>query len=160
MSVDRNDYPWLSHYSWYLKNGYVARYCCIGRRASHDIYMHVEIMGADRRLHIHHINKDKLDNRRANLQALSPKRHRHAHPEIIAEFTRRIRDLPSRNKSGYKGVSWVALTGKWQCGIAVDGGNLYLGQWEDKEQAALIYDAAVLCYRDGEGYTNLLPFVP
>ena len=49
---------------------------------------------------------------------------------------------PSTNRSGYKGVCWHKVKGKWSANIAKDGRKYHLGYFDDAFVAALVYDAA------------------
>ena len=48
--------------------------------------------------------------------------------------------IGSRNKSGYKGVSWNKKSGKWCAQIQVDGVNFHIGFYVDKVEAAKAYN--------------------
>lgn len=48
----------------------------------------------------------------------------------------------SHNTSGFKGVSWHKVTGKWQSQIRVKGKQMCLGFYATKEEAAEAYAAA------------------
>lgn len=62
---------------------------------------------------------------------------------------------PSSNgKSKYKGVCWDKRSNKWVSSITVDGKKVYLGRFENEDEAAKAYNQAVLDYWDGEGYLN------
>ena len=153
--VDDEDYPWLARYSWYEINGYAYRWCRIGPCKGHEVAMHREIAQADPRLSVHHRDENRLNNQRANLTCVTVRDHSREHLEAITRASRN--QLPRRNRSGFKGVSWSPQLAKWQVALCVNGRNLYFGYWDDPEEAALIYDAAVLHYKGGEGYLNLLP---
>jgi hypothetical protein len=49
---------------------------------------------------------------------------------------------PSRNKSGFKGVSWDGGRGKWQALIMLNGKTKYLGAFNDPTIAAAAYAVA------------------
>jgi len=48
----------------------------------------------------------------------------------------------SHNRSGYKGVSWSKIAGRWVAFIYADGRNRYLGYFDTREQAHAAYKAA------------------
>lgn len=50
------------------------------------------------------------------------------------------------NTSGFKGVAFHKLTGKWQAYIRVNGRRIHLGNHTTKEQAADAYDTAAKMY--------------
>lgn len=48
----------------------------------------------------------------------------------------------SRNKSGYKGVSWYPRFKKWRACIKKDGKQRHLGYFSSAEEAALAYESS------------------
>lgn len=161
--VDDADFEWLSQYKWYFKAGYACRYVPgsgYGKKDYTEQYMHHLICGhtpARSEGNIHHKNGNRLDNRRSNLEFLTPVEHRR---QRMANIEAMVLAGPRARKDGdfpYKGV--YAIPGKelWQVIFPVNGKSLNLGRYTDPEEAALVYDAAVLHYRGGEGYLNLLP---
>lgn len=73
---------------------------------------------------IDHINGDTDDNRIANLR------------EATQQQNSRNRKLSCNNTSGYSGVRWHSLTGKWLVQIAVPGkGQTHVGLFSDKDEA-------------------------
>lgn len=80
---------------------------------------------------IDHKNRDRSDNRLANLREAS--RSQNAWN----------RGLDRRNTSGHKGVTFVRATGKWRAIIGFKGKFIFLGGYKTKEAAAKAYaDAA------------------
>lgn len=116
--------------------------------------------------HVHHINEDRLDCRRANLQVLSPADHRSKHPVPTGPrgpHTNSPRQVPNRTpapqrgRSGYKGVSWSKTQEGWIAKATHEGKVHYLGCFIDKGAAAVVYDNFVLACRPKGSYTNLVP---
>ena len=77
---------------------------------------------------IDHINGNKLDNRIENLRICTQ-----------AENNRN-RTKSSRNRSGFKGVSWDKLLNKWRAQITYNYETVYIDSFEDKVAAAIAYD--------------------
>jgi hypothetical protein len=50
------------------------------------------------------------------------------------------------NKSGYRGVSWCKRTRKWQVSIHTKSKTIHLGQFDNRELAAWVYDEAAMKY--------------
>ena len=72
---------------------------------------------------IDHINRDKLDNRKCNLR--------------ISDKTGNNRNvgLQKNNTSGITGVGWNRQMNKWIAQITVNYKTIYLGSFNDKEDA-------------------------
>lgn len=77
---------------------------------------------------VDHINRDKLDNRKENLR-----------PATNA-LNGCNKGPQTNNTSGYKGVSWSTVSGKWSVEIIKDQKKHYLGLFEDREMAARMYN--------------------
>lgn len=60
------------------------------------------------------------------------------------------------NSSKYKGVSWNEKQNKWLSRISVEGKDKHLGYYINEDDAARVYNQAVLDYWDGEGYLNII----
>ncbi len=80
--VDAADFETLSKFRWSVRWSHSRPYAIRKARAQgkqRTIFLHRLLMNAQSDIQIHHINRDTLDNRRANLIALSPSDHRAAH---------------------------------------------------------------------------------
>lgn len=127
--VDIADAPVVDGRTWYLsESGYAIR-SEGGRVSRRTVYMHREVFG-NASGDVDHINRNKLDNRRANLRSAT-------RSENNANA-----DRGRNSSSGYRGVSWSASAGKWQVHIRVEGKRRFLGLFESAEEAAAAYDAA------------------
>lgn len=72
---------------------------------------------------IDHINRNRADNRFANLRpATSTEQKWNA-------------SLSKRNRSGVKGVCWATQAGKWQAAIRASGSRRLLGMFDRFEDA-------------------------
>ena len=67
----------------------------------------------------------------------------------------RNQKLKCNNSSGYKGVSWHKLLGKWQARIWLLGKRQHLGFFHTPEDAARAYDDAALESFGEFAYTNV-----
>lgn len=122
------EFVWLLwRWKWCLNNsGYVSN----GRSLLHKRVLPSAV-------EIDHINRNKLDNRRVNLRAIS---HSQNH------FNTNIRP---DNTSGYKGVTWGRKTRKWQAQIGLQGKCLFLGVYLEWWDALCARKAAELLYIEG-----------
>lgn len=82
---------------------------------------------------VDHINRNPTDNRIENLRVTSLSQNR-------ANSCIRKKG----NKSGLKGVMYNPDMNKWFVRIGINGKYKYLGSWEDKRDAAMAYDAALV----------------
>lgn len=134
--VDDEDYPLLSRHNWFVNpQGYV--FCNTVRP---NCILHRFIMPGSNKagaLVIDHINRDKFDNRKANLR-------------LVRQAVNCI-NTPRRShsKQPYKGVRRTA-SNTWLARIGVGGKSVHLGCFRTPEEAAAAYEAAALKFY-GEG---------
>ena len=83
---------------------------------------------------IDHINRNKTDNRIANLR------------EVTNKQNQQNRSKSSTNTSGHPGVSWNKQNAKWQAYITHNQKNLHLGYFTDIEEALSARKAAEKLY--------------
>ena len=93
------------------------------------ILMHSLLTGFQR---VDHINGDGLDNRRANLRAVTNAQN---------QYNRRRQ---SNNTSGFIGVGWFKPQGRWMARITFQGVQRFLGYYDTAEDAARARDAAAI----------------
>lgn len=118
----------LSGGPWHLTaSGYAVR--SVGKwPAQTKLYLH-RLLLKEPDGFVDHVNGDRLDNRRRNLRLASNAQNQHN------------AKLSSRNKSGFKGVSWDR--GSWRGYVCANGKNHLVGRFETAEEA----DAAVRAAR-------------
>jgi hypothetical protein len=90
------------------------------------LYVHGEWPPAD----LDHINRNRMDNRIANLR--------------LATRGENLQNkaMPAANTSGHKGVYWNRRANKWQAQIKANGTYHYLGLFADLSAAAAAYERA------------------
>ncbi len=86
--------------------------------------------------HVDHINRDRADNRIANLREC-PTKHRGNAQNMGVRPT---------NTSGFTGVHWFKRIGKWQVYINVNSKRISLGYYADIEDAKGAYAKAKAKY--------------
>lgn len=125
--VDEPDHEWLSQWRWCLHaRGYAMRaesQLVSGRQKFRGILMHRAILGLERGdvRHSDHINRDRLDNRRANLR--------------IVTLAQNNQNVGSKGRTSiYRGVSWHR--GWWIAQAMIDRKNYRLGRYKSELDAA------------------------
>jgi hypothetical protein len=125
--VDAEDGEWANQWRWCQRRGYASRNGARSHGRQHAIYLHRELLGlpwiSDGR-EGDHINRNRLDCRRANLRIL-PKGGNQQNPSVIEGALSRFR-----------GVTWNPNNKKWVAGLSVNGTYRYVGFFKDEEEAA------------------------
>ena len=126
--VDEEDLLLVSRFRWYRLQNLHTAYAC-SRCSRRIMYMHRLIVGASPGEEVDHVNRDGLDNRRANLR--------------IVDHSTNMQNqrLPSKNTSGFRGVSRFSKGLRWRAAIGKRN-KIYLGCFRTAEEAARAYDAA------------------
>lgn len=127
--IDADDLALVSGYKWRVYEFGRGLWYAQSYRSGKTLYMHRMLMAAEPGQKVDHRDGDGLNNRRANLRIAS-------HGQNMAN-TRLIR---SNNKTGFKGITYRAETGRWIGQIA----GTYLGTFGSAEDAARAYDAAAI----------------
>lgn len=130
--VDDEDYDRLMQWKWFanydktINNYYALRRGSIG--------MHRDIMGLQKgdNIQVDHINRNTLDNRKANLRLVTQKENN------------RNQDIRKDNSSGYKGVGYYKRYGKWRARIGINNTSVLLGYFDTPEEAYEAYKIAAL----------------
>ena len=122
--VDDADAAVLGCHRWSLNTkGYAVRY-----ESGRVVMMHrcVLSLTASDELETDHINRDKLDNRRSNLRAVT-------HAENLQN-----KGSYRGSTSRYRGVYWDAARQKWNAQITVGGRRTKLGRFADEATAGAV----------------------
>lgn len=133
--VDDEDYGNISKYKWFSgKDGYAIRQVNYPGEPSQTVIMHRAILGLERGnpVNVDHIDGNRINNCRSNLRKCTR-----------AENSKNRR-AQINNKSGFKGVSWNSSSLRWRAQIGHNGKKIYLGQFEDPEEAYAAYCRAAL----------------
>jgi hypothetical protein len=131
--VDDEEYDALSKFKWYfMQVGYAAR---TDRSTKKLVYMHREIVGAENGRQVDHISGDKLDNRRSNLR-IATNQENHFNMGLRRD-----------NTSGAKGVCWHKKARKWMARVHINGKDIHLGLFADKNEAITVRRSAAQKYQ-------------
>jgi hypothetical protein len=139
--LDEIDLEWARQWTWctYVKTGgHIRAQRCerIGNQPVTTMLTRAvaERMGLDCSGQIDHVNRNTLDNQRANLRAAS--RSQNGANSKKRVFRGQIAT------SIYKGVSWYKRQKKWIASIREDDKLRFLGYYSSEEDAARAYDTA------------------
>lgn len=88
------------------------------------VSLHRWVMDAPKEMHVDHINHETLDNTDINLRLITQ-----------AENNQNLRLFRKNNTSGVRGVSWHKRKNKWQAAIRVNKIQIYLGLFNEIEEA-------------------------
>jgi len=96
--------------------------------------LHRIIMNCPKEMVVDHINGDTLDNRKCNLR-------------VCTNAQNIMNSFPHKNKScEFKGVCFSKKYKKWQSQITFEKKNYFLGYFENKVDAAIVYNNAAIKY--------------
>jgi hypothetical protein len=138
--VDVEDFERLNKYKWHCSPyGYAKRsvYRSDDRGKSQvDIYMHSVVCPAPTGMVTDHVNRNKLDNRKANLRPATRTQNNWN------------RNLKTENgKTRYHGISWKKDVKKWRVRLTINGRRQTFGYYADEVEAAKAYDRVAKKHR-------------
>lgn len=123
--IDDEDLEKVIKYKWQKSSSGYATTCI---KNGNTMLMHRLVLNVPKEKWTHHVNENKLDNRRVNLRICSPKQNHAA------------RGITRHNTSGYKGVCWDKNRNKWMAYISIDNKFKQLGRHDNIIDAAKAYD--------------------
>ena len=137
--VNPSDYDDLAKYNWRIckSKGKHTLYAERSVRKTNGKYsrilMHRQVLNVPEGFVIDHINRNGLDNRRANLRLAT-----------IAQNAWNSRRR--KNRSGYKGVWYAKDKDRFHAAVWYNNKRIYLGYFNSPISAALEYDRAAKKY--------------
>lgn len=137
--IDDEDYPKIQSYKLVVDK----RNLVLLVKPEHSIKkLHRFLLPCPAGLQIDHINRNRLDNRKANLRI------------VTASQNSRNMGIKSDNSTGYKGVQFIADHGKYRARIRTDSGRVSLGHFKTALEAAHAYDKAAKLYHGVYAFLN------
>lgn len=132
--VDNEDFNKVKDINWYYTNGY-AMNDKVG-------LMHRYIMNAPEHLDVDHEHHDTLDNRKSELRlATTPQNMANLRPQ-------------EGSSSKYVGVSWNKFRERWESAIKNDGKRVFIGYFEDEDDAGRARDLKAMELKGEFAYLN------
>lgn len=132
MICDEEDYNYLTSLNIYIGgDGYAVTRINGKIKRIHRIIMNID----DPKILVDHINRNILDNRKSNLRFCNKQYN---------EFNEK--PIRKNNTSGFKGVTWDKDNNKWKSSIMINGKNINLGRYLDKNDAVKARLEAELYY--------------
>ena len=122
MAIVDKEFATLDRYKWCSTPSYPKAF--VNKKL---IAMHRLIMPDKPNMEIDHINRDKLDNRKANLRYAT-------HQQNTWNMS------TQKNKHGFRGVRKAAGTKSFHATIGYNNNVLYLGSYKTAKEAAIAYD--------------------
>jgi len=138
--VDPEDFERLNQYKWHCTHyGYATRAVPDtsgkGRRQA-AVYMHNVVCPAPEGMITDHINRNPLDNRKANLRPATQRQN---------VWNRKFARKGARTR--YNGIRWDKNRRKWQVRLAISGKRESFGYYADEVEAAKAYDRVAKQHR-------------
>jgi hypothetical protein len=129
--VDDEDYEFINRYNWTLHTGGYAQTCVKQK----PVYMHRLINNTPKGKQTDHANKDKLDNRKANLRTCE-------------QYQNQANSIKPNATTGYRGVVLQKrkYTKPYQAKIRINGRHTHLGMFATAEEAAMEYNVYAYIY--------------
>ena len=144
---DLEDYDKIKDYCWYYDDGYLHSNITVGKGKQDSISLHRLVMNCPEGLEVDHIkhppkHENKFDNRKSNLR-------------IVTKSENQMnKHKQENNTSGIVGVHWHSRDGVWEAYISYNNKQIYLGRFNEKEDAAVIRKIAEDKYFGEHSFEN------
>ncbi len=124
--IDTADAIFVNQWRWYSNGLYAARGGKTSDGRPTTCYLHRQLLGLQigDGLEVDHINRDKLDCRRANMRVVPEGSQPQNTPGSLSGTSR------------YRGVYWDRDTGRWRAEVQFRGRRYKLGRFTEEQAAA------------------------
>jgi len=129
--IDKEDYEKVKDYTWSLNNLFYVR---ARDKDRNIITLHRLIMGFPKNMLVDHRDHNTLNNKKQNLRICTQQQN------LMNS------KIPINNSSGHKGVSWCERLKRWRAYIKLDKKQIYLGSYNDKQDAIKAREEAEIKY--------------
>lgn len=138
VAIDDEDADLLKRFKWRVApNGYVYA----------TIYLHRLVVPVPRMKEVNHINEDKLNNCKSNLEVMSHQQN------CLHNWACRAAKRWNKSKSSkYVGVTRVRS--RWKATLTLKGNQMYLGMFETEIEAAKAYNVGSKKFFGEGAYQN------
>ncbi|MEN0652412.1 MULTISPECIES: HNH endonuclease [Hyphobacterium] len=148
-TIDADDAERVLSHRWYANETGYGVYAAAYIRPAPDarasrVYLHRFLVGARKGMTVDHVNRDTLDNRRANLRFATPLR------QTLNRVT------PTGN-AGFKGVYFDKRRGNFRASIKFEYRARHIGVFDTAEAAARAYDAEAVRLFGADALLNFPP---
>lgn len=130
--VSDKDYDWLNQWEWHVTGRVGQRYAMRTRPmfkgARFKLSMHREIINAPGGVWVDHRDRNSLNNQRYNLR--------------LCTYSQSMANRWCVNKTGFKGVQYEKNRRSWNSYLTFGRQTIWLGAFDDPEDAACEYDYA------------------
>jgi hypothetical protein len=145
--VDVEDFERLNKYKWHCTHCGYAKTAVPNKSDKGPrqipVSMHKLICPAPDGMIIDHINRNSLDNRKANLRAATQKQN---------VWNRKFKRTKGRTR--YNGIRWDKNKEKWQVRLTINGRRESFGYYADEIEAAKAFDRVAKKYRGEYAFLN------
>lgn len=127
VQIDSEDWPLIRQFSWSIsKKGYAHAYDKVGGSRK-LVKMSRLLLGVldQPQWQVDHKNRNRLDNRRANLRIATPAQNA-------------CNRTPQKTATGFHGIKFHPKTGKWEARITHAGKQHYLGVFDSPDEALTV----------------------
>lgn len=151
--VDDEDFELLNEFKWCVTSKtsgfYAQRRAWDSNRKDEPkyngylIYMHRQILKADKEIIVDHINRNTLDNRKCNLRTTN-------------KSGNAINAKHRKNCTGYRGVRKQSKHNSFTAKICINQKLIYLGNFKLAKDAAVAYNEAAIKYHGEFANLNII----